>query len=127
MFIFSPSLKKNISLFDGELLLKQLSIQSINKFLENRDQNSLTLQYFTKYLRLTIVSIIMRLELQNKSNLKEFSYGTESFKYYFFPFCVGESNSLENSMREAKSFEHFKSMLMQVFTLFSRYSQYMTK
>ena len=45
-FLFS--LKKNISLFVEELLLRQLSIQSVNKFLENRDQNSLVTRSFSK-------------------------------------------------------------------------------
>ena len=34
VFIFLTLLKKNIPLFGGELLLRQFSIQSINKFLE---------------------------------------------------------------------------------------------
>ena len=64
--------KKNISLFGGELLLRKLSIQSINKFLEYRDLDNhliqgLSLQYLTKYLRLTIVLIIIKLELQIKA------------------------------------------------------------
>ena len=53
---------------------------------------------------------------------------TVSFKYSLLIFCVSESNSLENSMREAKSMlMHFKSMLMQFFTLFSQCFQCMTK
>ena len=39
--------EKNISLFGWELLLSKLSIQSINKFLENRDQNSLDTRTFS--------------------------------------------------------------------------------
>ena len=45
-FIFVPSLKK-FSLFSGELLLRELSIQSINKFLENSDRNSLDTRSFS--------------------------------------------------------------------------------
>ena len=40
------------------------------------------------------------------------NYQTRAAKYSLFLFfCVSESNSLENSMREAKSLKHFKSML----------------
>ena len=63
----------------------------------------------------------------NKSNLTKFPHRTVSFKYSLFPFCVGESNSLENSMRKAKSIKHFKLMLMLFFALFSQCFKYMTK
>ena len=46
-FVFLTSLKKNISLFGWELLLRTFSIQSIIKFLENRDQNSLDARSFS--------------------------------------------------------------------------------
>ena len=48
--------------------MRQFSIQSIiNKFHENRDKlQVLSLQYFTKYLRLKILLIIINLELQIK-------------------------------------------------------------
>ena len=39
-FVFFAITEK-ISFFGGEILLRKLLIQSINKFLENRDQNSL--------------------------------------------------------------------------------------
>ena len=67
---FLPSLKKY--LFSGELLLRQLSIQLIDKFLENHDQNSLDTKSFSaifhKYLRLAIVLIIIKLELRIKAS-----------------------------------------------------------
>ena len=54
--------------------MRKLSIQSINDFLENRDQNSLdtslSLQYFS--LRLTIELIIIILELQIKATYRNF-------------------------------------------------------
>ena len=69
--LFFASTEKNISLFVGELLLRKLSIQSINEFLENRDQNPLDTRsffaIFTKYLRLTFVLIIIKLDLQIKA------------------------------------------------------------
>ena len=70
--LFFAFTEKNISLFGGELLLRKLSVQSINEFLENRDQNSvhtrsLSVQYFTKDQRLTFVLIIIKLELQIKA------------------------------------------------------------
>ena len=46
-FCFFAFTEKNISLFSGKLLLRKLSIQSINEYLENRDQNSLDARTFS--------------------------------------------------------------------------------
>ena len=46
-FAFLALLKKRFLCFGGGLLLRKLSIQSINKFLENRDQNSLDTRPFS--------------------------------------------------------------------------------
>ena len=43
-------------------------------------------------------------------------------KHSFVSFCVSESNSLGNSIRDAKSIKYFKSILMQFFTLKQRLS-----
>ena len=90
-FVYLPSLKKNISLFDGELLFRKH--QSINKFLEIRDQNSLDIRSFSaifhlKYLRLTNCVHNYQTWAANKNYLKEFPYRTVSFKYFLFPFCA---------------------------------------
>ena len=51
MFVFLPSLEK-ISLFARELLLIQLSIQSIKQIvIKTHLIQGLYLQYFTKYLK----------------------------------------------------------------------------
>ena len=98
--IFLPSLKKKISFFDEELLLRQLSIQSNAHNYQTRAANT--------------------------SNLQELSYRTESFKYPLFRFCVSELNSLQKTMRGAKSIKHFKSInsvFHIVFTMFSIHDQ----
>ena len=114
-------------MFGGELVLRQLLIQSINKFTEKRDQNSLEqglfLQCFTQVPEVDNCIHNYQTQAANKSNLKEFSYRTERFKYSLFLFCVSESKSLKNSMPGAKSIKHFKSMLVNaafhiIFTLF---------
>ena len=56
----------------------------------------------------------------NKNNLQEFSYKTESFKHYFFPFCVTEWDKLDNKIRDAESTKQFKSTLMNFFSLNQR-------
>ena len=139
---FLPSLKKIFLCLVGSYYWDNFRFNQSTNFkkivIKTHLIQGLSLQYFTKYLRLTTVLIIIKLELQiiatmefsiisPWSNLKEFSYRTESFRYYLFLFCVCELNSLENSMREAKSIKHFKSRLVQFFTLFSCFFQYMTK
>ena len=123
--------EKNISLFGGELLLRQLSIQSINKFLEYRDQYSLDTRSFSaifhSVLEVDNSGHNYQTRAANKSNLKEYFYRTVILKYSLFPFCISELNNWENSTHEAKSIKHFKSMLMQFFTFFSLCFQCMTK
>ena len=66
--LFFVLTEKDISLFGVELLLRQLWIQSINKFLGNRDQNALDIRLFSAiFHRLTIVLIMIKLELQMKA------------------------------------------------------------
>ena len=52
----------------------------------------LSLQYLTKHLRLTIVLLIIKLELQRETT--EFSYRSilSVLTYFFFPVGVRESN-----------------------------------
>ena len=78
--------------------------------------------YYWDNFRFNQMLIIIKLELQIKA-----TYRTESFKYPLFPTCVSELNSLQKTMRGAESIKHFKSMLIQFFTLFSRCFQYITK
>ena len=134
-FIFVPSLKK-FSLFSGELLLRELSIQSINKFLENSDRNSLDTRSFSAIFHKVpkADSCAHKVELQIKATykrnfpfIKVIFLRNRKLQYSLFPFCVSESNSLENFMCKARSMKHFKSMVMQFFTLFSCYFQNMTK
>ena len=119
-FIFLRPLFFIISLFARELLSRKLSIQSINKFQEIGIKTHLaqgfSLQYFTKCLRLIIVVIMIKPEAQIK--------GT-SILYFFFVLVNGTTS--KNPVREAKSIKHFKSIIMQFFTLPSRCFQYMTK
>ena len=130
LFFVLPSLKKKNLCFGRDLLLRKLLIPSINGFLENRDQNSLDTRPFS-----AIFHVVPEVDncahnyqtwAANRSNLKEFPYRTVSLKYSLFPFCVSESSNLKNSMHKTKSIKHFKSILMQFFTLFSRYFQCMT-
>ena len=65
--------------------------------------------------------IIIKLELQ----IIEFSYRIESFKYSFFPFCVSESNSLENSKTPLyQAFQiNVNTVFHIIFTLFYIHDQ----
>ena len=57
--------------------MRQLSIQSINKFLENFDQNSLDTRSFSAIFQVPEVDNCAhnyQTRAANKSNLKEFSY-----------------------------------------------------
>ena len=72
----------------------------------------LSIQYFTQVPEFDNCAHNYQTRAANKSNLKEFSYRTERFKYSLFLFCGRELNSLENSMWEAKSPKHFKSLLI---------------
>ena len=92
---------------------------SINKWIF---RNSLSILTWYKIFLCNIslrYFIIMKLELQIKATSRNF-LGNKSVKDSLFHFFVGESNSLENSMREAKSIKHFKSISMHFFPLFSR-------
>ena len=73
-------------------------------------------RYLTKYLNLRSTSNYQT-RSTNKNNFKEFSCRTESFKHYFFPFCVREWNKLDNTIRKAESIKQFKSMLKIFFSL----------
>ena len=59
--------------------------------------------------------LIIKLELQVFKVFKGFFHRAESFKHFFFPVCVMESNNFGNSMRGAKSIKQFKSTLMKFF------------
>ena len=86
----------------------------------------LSMQFFTQVPEVDNCTHNYQTRAANKSNLKEFSYRTERFKYSLFLFCVSESNRLENSMREAKSFKHFKhvyAVFYIIFRLFSIHDQ----
>ena len=79
-FTFLSSLKKN-SLFGGETLLKQLLIRTINKFLENCDQNSLDTRSFSAIFHqlLEVYHCAPNYQTRatnkkNKSKLKKFFY-----------------------------------------------------
>ena len=76
-------------------------------------------RYFTKYVNLRSTSNYQT-RFANKSNLQEFSGRTESFKHYFFPFCVIEWNQLDNIIRDVGSIKQFKSMLKNLFSLNQR-------
>ena len=123
-FVFA---EKNI-VWWGSIIEK--TFDSINEFLENRDQNSLDTRAFSAIFHSVpeVDNCVHNYKTwdANKSNLKEFPYRTVSFKYSLLPFFVSESNSSENSMRKAKSIKHFESMLMQFFTLFLWCFQCMT-
>ena len=86
-FVFT---KENISLFSGESLLRRSSIQSINKFLGNRNQNSLDTCYFSAIFHPDFDNCAHNYQTRaaNKSNLKEFSDRTKSFKYFYFLFVL---------------------------------------
>ena len=120
--------KKYLIVWWGSIIEK--TFDSINEFLENRDQNSLDTRAFSAIFHSVpeVDNCVHNYKTwdANKSNLKEFPYRTVSFKYSLLPFCVSESNSSENSMRKAKSIKHFESMLMQFFTLFLWCFQCMT-
>ena len=120
--------KKYFIVWWGSIIEK--AFDSINEFLENRDQNSLDTRSFSAIFHLVpeVDNCVHNYKTWdvNKGNLKEFPYRTVTFKYSLLPFCVSESNSSENSMRRAKSIKHSKSMLMQFFTLFLWCFQCMT-
>ena len=67
-------------------------------------------QYLSTWGQILIVMI--KLERQVKITSKEFSYRTESFKYFFLPFCIRKWKILANCRREAKSIKEFKLLLM---------------
>ena len=95
--------------FLGELLLRKLSIQSINKFQEIGIKTHLaqgfSLQYFTKCLRLIIVLKMIKPEAQIK--------GTSIF-YFFFVLVNGAASKNPIS----------KNPIFHItFTLFSIYDQ----
>ena len=83
---------------------------------------SLSLQYLTKYLRLTIMLLMIKLELQIKTTLRNFLTEEKASSTLFF-ICVREWKNLESPIREAKSIKRFKSMLMQFFVLFLIHDQ----
>ena len=82
-------------------------------------------QYLTKFVNLRSTSNYQT-RSGNKNNLQEFSCITESFKHFFFPFCVREWNKLDNTIRDAESIKQFKSKLKNFFSLNQR-SLYMTQ
>ena len=87
----------------------------------------LSLQYLRKYLRLTIVLPIIKLELQIETTYRNF-LTEQKASNIISPDCVRESNNFGNSMRGVKSIKQFISMLMQFFkskqqSLFSIHDQ----
>ena len=90
---------ENIYLFDGDLLLRQLSIQSINKFQKSCQQNSLDARTFSAIFHLAVevgnCALNCQTRVANKNNLKEFSYRTGSFKHSFFLFCARNRTAWE--------------------------------
>ena len=83
--------------FYRELVLESLSDRCWFRKLTffNKIFKGLSPRYLTKYVNWMSTSNY-ETRSANKNNLQKFSCRTESFKQYFFPFCVREWNKLDN-------------------------------